>query len=98
MATVNIKFFRAHIIPGVTAVYGIDTVEPESFTSSAVSQVTTASATDNDTYARVVSYGGNVWIKIGDNPTAVSEEGTLILDELPEIFKLRDGDKIALID
>ena len=98
MSNVNIKFFRPHVIPGVTAVYGIDAIDPETIVSSGTSQVTTSGAPDHNVFCRVASSGGDVWISIGASPTAVSGEGTLILDGIPEIFKLESGDKIAVID
>lgn len=98
MATVNIKFFRPHIVDGVTAVFGIDSATPETFTSSAASQVTTASVPDNVTLIRITATGGDVWVTFGESPTAVTQTGTLILQDLPEIFKLPQGYKVALIN
>lgn len=98
MATVNFKFFRAEIVGGVTAVFGVDAAPPETKTSSGTSQSTTFAAQNDETFVRIVSSGGNVWVTFGESPTAVSGTGTLILDEYPDIFKLRKGDKIAVID
>lgn len=98
MATVNIKFFRAEIIGGVTAVFGIDSSTPETFTSSGTSQATTYGAANDDILARIVSVGGDVWVTINDTPVAVTGQGTLILDGWPEVFKLRKNDKIAIIN
>ena len=98
MATVNIKWFSPSVLSGATAVYGKDIYPPETFTSSASSQATTNAAPDGVVLVRVVSYGGNVWLTIGKNPTAVTNTGTLILDGLPEVFKLEKGDKLAIIN
>lgn len=99
MATVNIKFFRAAILNGGNgAAIGADLATPEVFTSSSSSQSTTASAPDNNTYVRIVSTGGDVWITRGENPTAVTNSGDLIVNSVPEYFKLEAGHKIALID
>ena len=98
MAIVNIKFFRPVIVGGVTAVLGVDTKPPESFTSSGTSQVTTSAAPGEDTYVRIAVTGGDVWITTGVSPTAITMTGTLILDGLPEVFKLQQGHKVALIN
>ena len=98
MAIVNIKFFRPVIVGGVTAVFGIDTVAPESFTSSGTSQITTSGAPGDDTFVRIAVTGGNVWITTGLTPTAVTMTGTLILEGIPEVFKLERGHKVALIN
>lgn len=98
MATVNVKFFRPHTIPGTVAVYGKDIIPPETYTSSASSQ-STSEAPDKLTYARVTAIGGDVWIAIGQAPlTAVTQQGTLILEGIPEVFKLEEGEVIAIID
>jgi hypothetical protein len=98
MATVNIKFFRPAVIPGAGAAMGQDVATAEVFTSSGTTQPTTASAPDNNTYVRIASSGGNVYVAFGTAPTAVTGEGTLILDGVPEYFKLEAGHKVALID
>jgi len=98
MATVSIKFFRPHIIDGATVVYGIDSATPEVFTSSGTSQVTTSGVPDKESLVRIVSVSGNVWVTFGETPTAVTNSGTLILEDLPEVFKLPQGYKIAIIN
>lgn len=98
MATVNVKWFTPSVLAGATVVYGKDIFTPETFTSNASSQSTTNAAPDGVVLVRVVSYGGNVWLTIGSNPTAVSGQGTLLLDGLPEVFKLDKGDKLAIIN
>ena len=101
MATVNIKWFRPTILGAATAVYGIDIYPPETFTSSASSQVTTNAAPNTGegvVLVRVVAVGGDIWMTIGKTPTAVTQTGTLLLDGIPEVFKLEKGDKIAIIN
>jgi hypothetical protein len=98
MATVNVKFFRPHTLAGTVAVYGQDIIPPETYTSSATSQSTSA-APDKDTYVRVTAIGGDVWIAIGKAPlTAVTEQGTLILEGIPEVFKIEKNEVLAIID
>lgn len=98
MATVNVKFFRPAVIAGVDAAIGQDVQTPEVFTSSGTSQATSSSAPDKNTYVRIASTGGNVWITFAAAPTAVTNAGTLILDGIPEVFKLEAGQKVALIN
>lgn len=98
MAKVNIKIFRPKIIGGVTAIYGPDAVDPEGFTSSGTSQVTTGAAPDGQCLVRITSSGGDVWITMGESPVAVALEGTLIIDGIPEVFEIQEGHKVALID
>lgn len=98
MATVNIKFFRPAILQSHGVAIGADVATPEVKTSSASSQSTTASAPDSNTYIRITSTGGNVWITTGLAPTAVTNTGTLVLDGVEYFTKLETGHKVALID
>lgn len=97
MATVNIMYFRPAIIKDSAAAIGAQIATPEVFTSSGTSQSTTATS-DGKAVARVVASGGNIWIAIGTAPTAVTNTGILILDGVPEYFRLEAGQKIALIN
>jgi hypothetical protein len=98
MATVNVKFFKPAIVKDSGVAMGPDIATPEVFTSSGTSQASTATSADGNTYIRVVSTGGNVWLAFDASPTAVTGAGTLIVDGVPEFFKLEAGHKVALID
>jgi hypothetical protein len=98
MSTVNVKFFRPAIIhQNTAAVMGADIQAAEVLTSSGTSAVTTGSAPDGKTYIRVVATG-NVWVAFGTAPVAVSGAGTLVIANIPEVFKLEQGHKVAVID
>ena len=98
MATVNIKFFKPALLQGAAALMSTNssTID-ETLTSSPVSQSTTNSATGTN-YARVVASGGNVWLKFGTNPTAVTGTGHLLIEGIPEFFYVENGFKVAVVD
>ena len=98
MATVNVNFFRPAVIQETTAVIGVSDNVNEVFTSSGTSQATTATATADRNYVRVVASGGNVFLAFGTSPTAVTATGHLLIDGVPEVFFLENGFKVALID
>ena len=98
MATVNVNFFRPALIQETTAVMGVSDNVNEVFTSSGTSQATTATATVDRNYVRVVASGGNVYLAFAASPTAVTGTGHLLIDGIPEIFFLENGFKVALIN
>jgi hypothetical protein len=99
MATVNIKFFRPDLLGEAVATYSENsTVVNEVITSSGTSQETTGSATNGNTHIRVVATGGNVWLTFGEDPTAVTATGHLLIEGIPEVFAVPAGYKVAVID
>lgn len=97
MATVNVKFFRWDQPNGGDLVMGIDASTPETFTSSGSSQATTFAAKDDVTYVRIVSTH-HVYVSFGATPVAVSGQGTYLVPDVAEYFKLPKGYKVAIIN
>lgn len=97
MATVHVTFRNAISLGG----YGVSSKTPrkaQTITSSAASQQTTITAMVNE-IATISVTGGNIFIAVGQNPTAASGAGDLVIDGTRlELGALASGDKIALIN
>lgn len=98
MATVNIKFFRPAVIQGATAVMSTNASTIDETISSTSSSQSTTNTSSGVNYVRVVSTGGNVWLKFGTSPTAVTGAGHLLIDGIPEFFYVEDGFKVAVVN
>lgn len=98
MAIVSITYFRPSLVNDAAAVISASDMVNEIITSSATSQSTTATATENRKFVRVVASGGAVYMKVGASPTAVNGEGMLLADGAVEYLELQTGHKVAVID
>lgn len=97
MATVNVAFAKISNFNG-TAVNNPEFILGESVTSSGTSQQSVGAALDYHEVVRVAVAGGNVWIRIGNNPTAAVGDDILLIDGDTEYFSVNTGDKVAIID
>ena len=93
MATVQITFKRA-MDGGPMESAGF--TSNETFTSSASSQATTASASNMD--IMVIQTDGNIRFKTGANPTAVADDTCELVGAGRHTFSVNPGDKCAIID
>lgn len=96
MAICNVSFTRVSNFNG-TAIIRPEAVQSQAITTSSSSQQS-AAANSTQKVVRVTVAGGNVWVAIGVNPTAVAGTQFLMTDGSTEYFAVNDGDKVAVID
>ena len=102
MATIHVTLTRVKgkaktgaPMPVVTSVE----ILAETVTSGAVSAQATIVPTDTDMFWNVTARTGDVWVKFGANPTAVSGAGHLVLTGQPRDFAVTfAGEKLAIKD
>lgn len=93
MATVQITFKRA-MDGGPMESAGFSS--NQTFTSSASSQATTASASNND--IMVIQTDGNIRFTTGEAPTAVADDTCELVAAGRHTFAIPRGHKCAIID
>ena len=82
---------------GDAPVFAAEPDRAQTIASSGTSQQTTAAA-GNGGIVDIAAFGGNVWVKIGANPTAVADSGWVIGDGQSKQFDIEPGHKVAVID
>lgn len=69
----------------------------EAITSSGSSQQSTGVAQGGEIWSITVS-GGNVWVRMGSNPTAAAGDDWLLVDGTTRDFEASANEKVAVID
>lgn len=94
MATVTVTFFQPSKYDGFGVIGEISGTED--ITSSGTSQQSTNNADSGD-IVRVASSGGAIHAKVGNNPTATTDD-PILTDGGVEYFQCNEGDEVAIID
>lgn len=96
MATLHVRFGAA--MGGGAPIYAPTPSAAQSITTSGSSQASTVSATQGD-IGTVKVTGGNVYVTVGQSPTASAGAGFYLGDgDRVDFGPLRGGDKIAVIN
>lgn len=102
MATVHIVLSKVQglALTGVTMpVANSVPLYSDTKTSSVTSQQSDITAPDTNAFWSITATGGNVYVKFGSNPTAVTDEGWLILDGQTRDFAVSAAsEKVAIKD
>lgn len=97
MATVHVTFFGA-TVNGSASFYAPSPRVAQTITSSGTSQASTITALTGEVGA-VTASGGDVWVNVGESPTAASGSGYLVpAGSRLELYPMVQGHAIAVRD